>query len=458
VSTERASKEYGRSRSGRPGTECRAGRRARLAILAGLAVAAPGAAFAQQAGANLVIEGATLIDGTGAWPRRGMTIVVAEGRITAVVADGSPEAAAAPGARIDAAGATVIPGLIDAHVHLGTDPNADGWRERTERALTEWLSGGVTGVRDMAGDARALRPLAEATASGRIAGPRIDFAAIVAGPGFFADPRARASSAGVEPGEAPWARAITDESDIEAVIADAAATGATGVKAYALVDPELLARVAAAAHAKGLQVWSHATVFTTRPSEAVAAGVDVLSHAAYLVWEGSPPTTEYTRRGLGDYMGVTPADPAVTRAIEAMAAAGTMLDATVALMARIASRDDVGRLRADWTFEVVRRAHEAGVDIVAGTDFPADPGSPPSIHEEMEVLVRDVGLSPLDAIVAATRNGARAIGIESDYGTIEPGKVANLVILDADPLVDIRNTTQVRTVIKDGVVVTANGR
>jgi imidazolonepropionase-like amidohydrolase len=427
-------------------------RRAGLHGLVALCLAvAP--AFAQQPGSDLVIQRARLIDGTGAPPRDGVTIVVTDGRIAGVWADGSAEARAAGGERIDAAGATVIPGLIDAHVHLATNPNAEGWRERTERWLAELVAGGVTGVRDMAGDARAIRSLAEAVASGELSGPRIDYTAVVAGPGFFVDPRARASSEGLEPGDAPWARAVTANSDVEAVVAEAAATGAAGIKAYALVDPELLTRLATAAHARGLRVWSHATVFTTRPSEAVAAGVDVLSHAAYLVWEGSPPTTEYTRRGLGDYMGVSPDDPAVTRALRAMADAGTMLDATASLMPRIAVRDDIGELRTDWTFEIVRRAHEAGVQIVAGTDYPAAPGTAPSIHEELEVLVDDVGLSAMDALVAATRNGARAIGIEADYGTVEPGKVANLVILEEDPLVDIRNTTAIRMVVKDGVVV-----
>jgi len=402
---------------------------------------------------TLVIRGATVIDGTGAAARPGTSIVVRGDRIEWLGPDGSPNVPRSPDVAIDAAGAAVIPGLIDAHVHLSSDPGAEGWRQRTEGALGEWLRGGVTGVRDMAGDARAIRPLAEAVDAGEVEGPKIDFTAIVAGPGFFVDPRARASSAGIEPGEAPWARAVEPGSDIEAIVEAAAATGATGVKAYALVDPELLARIATAAHRRGLKVWSHATVFPTRPSEAVSSGVDVLSHAGYLVWEGSPPTLEYTERGNGNYMGVPPDDRAVGAALEAMAANGTMLDATVALMARIVGRGDNGQLRADWTYEIVRRAHEAGVDVVAGTDFPAAPGSPPSIHEELAVLVEKVGLTPLDAIEAATRNGARAIGIEGDYGTIEPGKVANLVILDADPLTDIRNTTRIRAVIKDGEVV-----
>ena len=421
-------------------------------------LAAPSVAQTPTGSGDLVITGSTVVDGTGAGPRSGATIVVQSGRIAAVVEDGSEVALAAlAGASldeiIDAAGATVIPGLIDAHVHLATDPNADGWRERTERQLAELLAGGVTGVRDMAGDARALRPLADAVARGEIPGPRIDFAAIVAGPGFFDDPRVASSSTGVELGTAPWMRAVTAQSDIQAIVAEAVATGASGIKAYALVEPDMLARVAAAAHARGLRVWAHSTVFTTRPSEAVAAGVDVLSHAAYLVWEGSPPTTEYERRGRGDYLTVPPDHPAVTRAIEAMAGAGTLLDATASLMTRIATRDDIGDLRRDWTFEVVRRAHEAGVGIVAGTDYPAAPGSAPSIHEELAVLVEDVGLSPMDALVAATGNAARAIGIENDYGTIEPGKVANMVILDGDPLADVRNTTRIRLVVHSGVAV-----
>ena len=107
---------------------------------------------------------------------------------------------------------------------------------------------------------------------------------------------------------------------------------------------------------------------------------------------------------------------------------------------------------ADWCAAAVGLARTHHVTLVAGTDNVIPEGqSQPGIHREMELLVA-AGLTPLEAITAATQNGARALGIERTHGTIEHGKVADLVVLDADPTTDIRNTRRVRMVIKSGHV------
>jgi imidazolonepropionase-like amidohydrolase len=108
----------------------------------------------------------------------------------------------------------------------------------------------------------------------------------------------------------------------------------------------------------------------------------------------------------------------------------------------------------NWTFGIVKRAHEFGIPLVAGTDFQEHPESQdfPNIHTELELLVTKCGLTPLEAITAATRNGAIILGIQNSYGTIAKGKVADLVILIADPSADIRNTTKIVYVIKGGKV------
>jgi imidazolonepropionase-like amidohydrolase len=106
----------------------------------------------------------------------------------------------------------------------------------------------------------------------------------------------------------------------------------------------------------------------------------------------------------------------------------------------------------NWTYGITRRAHQFGIPIVAGTDFSEHPESQdfPNIHIEMELLVSKCGLTPLEAITTATRNGATALGIEKSYGTVTKGKTADLVILSADPSADIRNTTKILYVIKGG--------
>jgi imidazolonepropionase-like amidohydrolase len=198
------------------------------------------------------------------------------------------------------------------------------------------------------------------------------------------------------------------------------------------------------AHRQHLLVWAHATLFPARPSEVVDAGVDVVSHASLLAWEGTPRLP-----GVNERRRVQPPavdDPRIQRLLREMARRGTTLDATLFVMG-----DAPPRMQR-WCAEVTRAAWNAGVPISAGTDsIGVDaPGTLPNIHEELRLLVQ-AGIPPLAAITAATRNGARAIGIESSRGTIAPGKAADLVVLSADPMADIRHTLNIVLVFRDGV-------
>ncbi|CAF1200119.1 unnamed protein product [Rotaria sordida] len=118
---------------------------------------------------------------------------------------------------------------------------------------------------------------------------------------------------------------------------------------------------------------------------------------------------------------------------------------------------DFPRIGQQWIFNVTRNAHELGIRICAGTD---DLGSSelgdkfPNIHKEIELFVHECGFSPLEAITSATKTASQAIGIDKYYGTIEPGKVADLVILYDDPSINITNTRKIYSVIKQGVFYT----
>src|SRR5262249_23139256 len=104
----------------------------------------------------------------------------------------------------------------------------------------------------------------------------------------------------------------------------------------------------------------------------------------------------------------------------------------------------------------VRAMHQAGVPFLAGTDTPGVPCVFPgfSLHDELALLVADGGFTPVEAIQAATRDPARVLGREKDLGTVEPGKLADLVLLDADPLADIHNTTKIAAVVANGGLLT----
>jgi len=395
----------------------------------------------------ILIRNVSVIDGTGAAPRAGMDVVLADGKIAQVVPSGRATGAV-PDSVIDGRGGFVIPGLWDAHVHLGTG----AWGDRAA-LLRNALLGGVTSVYDMAGDTRATSDLQRAVITREIAGPSIYYVALIAGPAFFTDPRVLDASRGYAPGAAPWAQSATAGSDWVRIIATARGTGATAIKLYTDMDSTSVTRATAEAKRQGPKVVAHATTFPGLPSDLVAAGADMLAHSPYLVWQGSPRTADFPARGRGNFAGVPVASPSVERLLQSMKERGTALNATLWVFDRQAN-DDVGRARLAWSNAVTKRAAELGVRIVAGTDgLLGDQRDPlPSIHRELELLVNGAGLRPLGAIAAATRNAAWSAGVESTVGTIAPGMVADLLLLEKDPTVDIRNTRSLRVVLREGRV------
>lgn len=422
-------------------------RRAALAL--GLALSSPAAAQRgpRPRAVPIVIDDVTLIDGTGAAARAHARIVIRDGRIAAVE---SPGGAIPDSARvIDGRGLFAIPGLIDGHVHLG----GSSWQNRVDQ-LHRTLLGGVTSVYELAGDTRISGDLARAVMAHELAGPSIYYSALLAGPPFFVDPRAIGISTGYRVGEAPWAHAIAADSDLTRIVAAAHGTGAGTIKLYASLDSATVTRAIAAAHAQGMRVVAHATTFPAKPSDLIAAGVDMLAHTPYLVWEGSPRTGDWTKRAAGDFLGVPPDGPVITHLLESMRDRHVALNPTLWVFAESQKSDSVSRVRAPWMNAVTRRAADMGVAIVAGTDnmFDARRDSLPTLHRELQLEVQ-AGLTPMQALISATSAAARAIGVDSARGTIAVGRAADLVLLEANPMVDIRNTRRIRLVIKDGAIV-----
>ncbi|MBN8713016.1 MAG: amidohydrolase family protein [Xanthomonadales bacterium] len=412
--------------------------------------------------APVLLTHATVIDGTGAPPQANMTIALDGQRITAVYPDGSR--ATPKGAQIkDLSGRFVVPGLIDSHVHLtGAEPDIAHYATH----LQALVRGGVTAVRDMAGDDRLVAYLAGQANSNLIPSPDIFYVALMAGPSFFAqDVRAQGSTVGVPLGTAPWMRAITANTDLRLAVAEAKGTGATALKLYANLTPDLVAKVTAEAHRQGMQVWAHATIFPTRPGEAVAAGVDVLSHSPYLVWEAAADVpADYRVRAKGDFTHIRPDAPQIVALLKTMREHGTILDATLLPFLDEAEHhpEKVGAGIMPWSYAVTRLAHESGVLVDVGTDssgLPAgrqgvDLTALPLVHAEMAALVEHCGFTPLQAIHAATAVGAAAMGQSAQRGTITAGKRADLVVLAADPTRDIHNTTKIVFVVKSGLIQT----
>jgi len=426
----------------------------RLALAACAALAAPCLAADASPPARMLYSNATVIDGTGADPRPAQDILVSGERIVATGPHGSLAAQAGDAATVDLTGRYVIPGLIDTHVHLATPPD----RARALALLRRQLYGGVTAVRDMADDLRAVGDLARASLVGEIPAPDIYYAALMAGPPFFADERVLAVSRGFPAGTAPWMQAIDDATDLPRAVTLARGTSASAIKIYADLPAERVRAITAEAHRQHIMVWAHSDVFPARPAEVIDAGVDVVSHICYLAYEAQP-------RNLSRYEDHTPVDearlaprgddPVMGRLFAAMLARGTIVDATGSLFVieepkRRAAGNPL-RCTGATTIRLTRQAWQAGVPISTGTDFTNPASDPwPAVHAEIRYLAHDVGMPPLAVIHAATLVGARAAGQARDMGSIEPGKLANFVVLDADPVADIDNIERIEMTVKRG--------
>lgn len=419
--------------------------------LALLLLIAPGATLraqtARDPGNRVALVGVTVIDGTGRGARPNHTVLIQGDRITAIEPTGSHPLPASS-TILNLPGRFLIPGLIDAHVHVATDPSGEDTRTRTERRLRKALLGGITAVRDMAGDVRVLASLQRDALLAEIPSPDIYFAALFAGPGFFADPRTHDASRGLIAGQIPWMRAITDTTDIPQVVAEARGAGATAIKLYAALSGDLARKITVEARAQGLGVWAHAALRPATPIEVVTAGVAAVSHASLIARAmDSTRLALALRAPSGETLNLE--DPGLDSLFRTMHRLHTAFEPTLLIFA-----DNPAQLRLAGG--ITRRAHRAGVTIVAGTDTLAEADSDsltlPNLHRELELLVHLGGLTPADALESATRYAAAVLGVQATRGTIEVGKLADLVVLSADPLADIQNTRTVQFVIKRGRV------
>ncbi len=389
------------------------------------------------------IVGATLIDATGRAPIPDAVVTIEDGRITAA----GPRASVRlpPNVpSVDARGKVLLPGLWDMHGHF-------------EQVEWPWVSlaSGVTTARDVANEFELVTALRSAIEQRRSIGPRILAAGVIDG------------------GEQPLGViAARDESEARSVVRRYKAAGFEQIKIYQSLPPTLVSVVADEAHKNGMTVTGHVpTGMNVR--QFVEAGADQINHLNFV----TPLLRAPPRPGQSP----TPIDLNSEVAKEAIAflrAHGTVIDPSLARAEEyVHSRDSgyaayepgvakapielqealnsTGIRGADATramaslersLAIVAHLRHAGIPIVLGTDLSV-PGH--SIHRELELAVRG-GMTPLEAIQSATLLPARAMNRERESGSVEVGKRADLLLLDADPLRDIRNIRRVSAVIVGG--------
>jgi imidazolonepropionase-like amidohydrolase len=379
--------------------------------------------------------------------RQKMTVLVKGDRISRIVPSESDSDVISKDTEVvDGGNWYATPGLIDSHVHMSTLPA----RLPSEAFLRRYVYGGLTTIRDMAGDARALADLSRAALINEIESPDIAYSSLMAGPSFFQDPRTATSGLGVVPGEVPWMLAIDETTDIPLAVAQARGTSATGIKIYANLPGGIVRQIIDEAHRQDMPVWTHAKVYTASPFDSI--GADSVSHACMLaVHVMEHAAGRIFERGESiDMSSFSVEDPEFRRYVAALAESDTKFDATMFVYAD--SENQQERCGMDTVVRpVVAAVHKAGVPIIAGTDGSSPSDDPfPAIVDEMELLASVDGMSNADVIEAATINAAEAMGLGDELGSIDEGKLANLVFLLENPLESVANFRSVVLTVKRG--------
>jgi imidazolonepropionase-like amidohydrolase len=385
-------------------------------------------AFAQK-DAPLAITQITVIDCSGAPAQPNATVVIADGRITTV---GPSDALKIPaGARvIDGTGKFLIPGLWDMHGHL---------TDATEDAFPMLIMNGVTGVRDMGGDLAQLDRWRTEINSGLRVGPHI----LRAGP--FVD--------GPKEGVTNRLTVRTPE-EARRAVHDLKAKGVDFIKVHNALPPDAFFALMDEAHKENLPVAVHLPK-NVSSAEASDAGVASLEHVETLyenaLWRKGA-TAKTVEQGVEEILG-----PTGQELFQRFVKNGTWYVPTLVAYERgfVLWSNDPEALKPrlnihEKNIEVIRMMHNAGVPIMAGSDF-SDWALVPGVdlHNELTLLV-EAGFTPMEALQAATLNPAKFFGKTDVYGTVQAGRAADLVILDMNPLEDISHTRKIHAVVLGG--------
>ncbi len=399
----------------------------------------------------IALVGGNILDGLSEHIKKDMILIVEDGRIKEI---GKREVIKIPdGAKIiDVKGKTLMPGLWDMHAHS----NQVQW-------APAYLAGGVTTIRDNGNELEFATAFRDAIAKDGAMGPDILLAGMTDGPGIRGNGVIRARS--VE--------------EAKKVVELYHKNGYKQIKIYSSVESEIVPVLADEAHKRGMTVTGHVPRAMGNAKIAIEGGMDMLSHRSLILSILFPDVDKIAQSRL--YLGNHDvSQERIDKAIKFLLKHKTVLDPTVALeVVRYLPKDtpgevvepDIGRIayelfegkrfrsgvsperaesaKADYTkgMDILGQFYKAGIPIVAGTDniVPVF-----GLYLEIETYQKLGGLTPLEAIKTATIIPAKAMGMDSETGTLEIGKEADIAILEKNPLEDITNLRTVSAVITNG--------
>jgi imidazolonepropionase-like amidohydrolase len=419
----------------------------------------------------LIIHDVTVIDATGAPAQTHRTVIVRDGKIEEIGSSAEGMGGKLAGVHVDGSGKFLIPGLWDMHVHMVF---GDWFPRGKEVTLPLFIANGVTGVRDMGGELEVLQQWRKEISAGTLIGPRM----VISGP-MLDGPQPRF----------PSSIAIKTPEDGRRAVDDPKRRGADFIKLQSLIPREAVFAIAEEARKQGISFVGHVPD-SVRASEASNAGQKSFEHLIGVFEGSSPLEDEFLKGSKTEGKFLSTYDPARAAALFALLAknqtwqcptlvwerGGNLIDQTdfahdtrakyapaywkdvtwkrfTEEIVHDFNTDDLAtrKLFVEKELEVVNAMHRAGIEFLAGTDTPPGvyvfPGF--SLHEELQRFVA-AGFTPMEALQTATLNPAKFLGMDDRLGTIEKGKLADLVLLDANPLEDIRNTQKIAAVVVNG--------
>lgn len=418
----------------------------------------------------LVLTNATVVDVKTGTLKPDQTVVLERNRIYSI---GPSKSAKYPrnADTVNCKGGYLIPGLWDMHVHLAF---GDWFPDAKDISLPLFIANGVTSVRDMGSDLDVVQDWRNEIEAGRMIGPRI----FTSGP-MLDGPKPRF----------PSSLAIATPEDARRAVVNLKERGADFIKLQSLIPRDAVLVIADEAKKQEMAFEGHVPD-AMRASEMSAAGMKSFEHLIGIFEGSSPAEDDFLKGGKTEGKFLSTYDETRAASLAALLAKNHTWQCPTLVWERGGNLLDVSDFSADtrvkympgpwknktWKrfteeitqgygaddiatrkkfiekeLEVVRILHKAGVEFLAGTDTPAGvqifPGF--SLHEELQRFVA-AGFTPLEALQTATLNPARFFGMEEQLGAIEQGKIADLVLLSANPLEDISNTQKIAGVFVNG--------